>query len=347
MLTRVANASVFGTLLLVLVACGGPGSLPQEATGTVVLVPADLPSPTATAVTSPTASPTPTATSTATPTATNTPSPTASPTSTATPTVTPVPSATPDPVWALEDVTGAREEVTDTVAGFPVTVSLIAGASLREREWFAVERVTLNTSAYADAAMRLGEAAMRAHWHAWRAQHPDRGESFEQFVVALGQGQDRSYALLATRTDASATAPPDAMRVDPARPLELFYTDEPGPIYLAEGASFHLALTPEGNLRIGIQVAPPVRRYYDRHLAEDPAGALAYYTSYVFSPASALHILSLGREFQRSGVRDPQGAADAARLTLCREFRDLDELLLRCDEEGGYDGVVRAVVQSD
>ncbi|NPV09389.1 MAG: hypothetical protein HPY83_15695 [Anaerolineae bacterium] len=346
MLTRVMNAGVFGTLLLVLVACGGPGLFPQEATGTVVLVPADLPPPTATVAVSPTASPTATVTSTVTPTVTHTPSPTASPTATAAPTATPTPLATADPLWVLEDATSAREEVSTTVAGLPVSVSLITGASLGEREWFAVERVTLNTTAYADGATRLGEAAMRAHWHAWLAQHPDRSESFEQFLAALGQGQDRSYTLLATLM-ASGGAAPEAVSVDPARPLELFYTDEPGPIYLAEGTSFHLALTPEGNLRIGIQVAPPVRRYYDRHLAEDPVGAKAYYTSYVFSPASAFHVLGLSREFQRSGVRDPQGATEATRLTLCGEFRDLDELLLRCEEGAGYEGVVRAVVRSD
>jgi hypothetical protein len=324
--------------------CGAPALMPAEETATVVVVPADLPSPTSTTVVTPTATPTPTPTATITPTFTPSPSPPASPTASATPTATPSPSPTPDPLWTLSDPQGARETVTTTVEGLAVTVHLATGSSLSAREWFAVDRVTLNTASYPDAAPRLGEAVMRAHWHAWQAQNPEQRETFEEFTAALTRGDDRSYSVIVTQSGAEGAPGLQEGRADPRQPVELFYTDEPGPIYLAEGASFHLALTPEGTLRLGVQVPPPVPRYYDRHQAEDPAGAQAYYTSYVFSPAAALHILSLSPAFQSHGVRAPEGAGDAARLTLCREFRDLDELLLPCEEAGGYEAVVRAVV---
>lgn len=187
---------------------------------------------------------------------------------------------------------------------------------------------------------------LRAHWHAWTAQAPDRaGVPYEDFAAALARGEDGHYSVVAAACDEAGACRLGPVNVDPLRPLEVFYTDEPGPIYVAEGTSYHLSLRSDGGLRLAIQVAPPVRRYYDRHLADDPDGARAYYTSYVFSPAAALHVLSLSPLFQQHGVRVPEGAAEAARLSLCAEFSDVDDRLSPCRGEGGYVSVVRAQVR--
>lgn len=337
-----------GALVLIVSACGLPSQSPPVPAGTAVIVPADLPTSTATIAVE--LSPTPTAIPS--PTVTLTPIPSPTPTATSTPTVTatataaPSPTPTPNPLWSLEDSENAREMVSATVDGVPVTVWLVTGGTLAEREWYAVERLTLNTGVYPDAAGRLAQAVLRAHWHAWRGQSPERTTvPFEEFTAALAQGEDRSYPVLASAADGPGSALV-TVPVDPTLPLELFYTDEPGPIYVAEGSGFQFILNADGSLRLAIQVPPPVRRYYDRHMAEDPAGAQAYYTSYVFSPATALHVLSLSPEFQSEGVRLPGGAAQASRLALCGEFEDVDDLLAPCGAEGTYETAVRAMVRT-
>ena len=165
----------------------------------------------------------------------------------------------------------------------------------------------LNTASY--SIPYASEAVMRAHWHAWQARTPSRG-NLRGVTAALTCGDECPTRDSDPKWGGSSAWVAGGPRRSPPTGDN---TDEPGPIYLAEGASFHLALTPEGTLRLGVQVPPPVPRYYDRHQAEDPAGAQAYYTSYVFSPAAALHILSLSPAFQSHGVRAPEGAGDAAR----------------------------------
>ncbi|NLT43021.1 MAG: hypothetical protein GXX93_10145 [Anaerolineae bacterium] len=343
--------AVIGTvaLALILSACGLPGQSTAVVTGTVVVVAADQPTLTPTAAITPlstgTLRPSPTATASATPTATAPPTATATVTPTSAPT--PLPTPTTDPLWMLSDTEGTAETVSAVVSGVPVTVRLSAGASLAAREWFAVTSIGLNRGAFADAAPRLAEAVLRAHWHAWSAQAPDRaGVTYEDFNAALARGEERRYQVKAASCDEAGACRLGPVDVDPLRPLVLFYTDEPGPMYVAEGASFHLSLQSDGSLRLAIQVPPPVRRYYDRHLVEDPAGARAYYTSYVFSPAAALHVLSLSPSFQQHGVRVPEGAAEGTRLSLCAEFEDVDDRLSPCREDGCR-SVVQAEVRGD
>ena len=292
---------------------------------------------------SPTVMPTPTS------------SPTASPTPTPTHTATPVPSDTPTlpataPVMpsSLEGELW-REEVQAEPRGISMRIEVVTGQSLGAREWFPIERIELNREDYPDAASRLAEMALRAHWHAWVSDDPaQRGQvSFEEYAERLRRGEDLTYQVFFPA--GAEGRPASALTVDPRKPLALVYTDEAGPLYLAEGQTFSLEEGALGGLRIAIQLPEPVRRYYDRYYAENPQEALAYYTSYALNPATAFKLLSLGEEFQRRGTTTAAGREEAARLAACAEFRDVDDLAYPCDEAGHqrmrYRSIFRAVLR--
>ncbi len=331
--------AVLAVLLVGLLATGatscGVPSGSTAATGPAVLVPADLPTSTATPVPTPSSVPTETSTPTVTLTPTSSPTSTNTPTMTPTATFTPEPSATVGPVLALADTPAYRQEVVCEVGGASVPVTIVTGKSLQAREWFGISSIGLNAAYYPDAASRLCEMVLRAHRHGWISDDPDTrgGVSFEDYRGRLAAGEDLSYeAFLFTDTGDGSPAVGAPAPVDPRAPVEFFYTEEPGPIYLAEGASFGVMRGGNGTLRLLIQLLPPVRRYFDRHYAEDAPGALAYYTSYVLNPATALQSLSLSLEFQRDGVRTAEGSAEAGRLAACGEFRDLDDLAYPCND---------------
>jgi LysM repeat protein len=273
-----------------------------------------------------------------------------------TPTLAPTPTKkpTPEPTKPSEqfpekrpsflDEVGWREEIRTEVMGFPVSVDIVTGKTLQERDWFAIEKIVLNKEYYPDAEQRVGEIVMRAHWHAWVNDNPEerKNVSFEEYMTRLKNGEDLSYEAVVSAEYLTGTVrPKDPVRIDPRKPVELVYTDKSQMIYIAEGISYSLAVD-KNKLYICAKVLVPDPK-------EDIETYLDYYTSYLISNFDGLLILSLSNDFQKEGGRLPKNWSEKDRLRWCGEFADIDNLRASCDEDKvrnvlKFNAVLRAVL---
>jgi len=269
-------------------------------------------------------------------------------------TPTPTEKPTPEPTKPSEqfpgkrpsflDEVGWREEIRTEVMGFPVSVDIVTGKTLQERDWFAIEKIVLNKEYYPDAEQRLGEIVMRAHWHAWINDNPEerKNVSFEEYMTRLKNGEDLSYEAVVSAPHLTGTVrPKDPVRIDPRKPVELVYTDKSQMIYIAEGISYSLAVD-ENRLYICAKSLVPNPK-------EDIETYLDYYTSYLISAFDGLQILSLSDDFQKEGGRLPKNWSEKDRLRWCGEFADIDNLRASCDEDKvrnvlKFNAVLRAVL---
>jgi len=129
------------------------------------------------------------------------------------------------------------EEINEEVLGVPVRVILETG-DFSHRDWFNIKKLTLNLEHYPDAAQRLAEAVMRAHWYGWIADDSEAREevSFEVFMERVKDGEDMSYQIGAADIDQGSFTP-QPVQVDPRMPVRLVITDRSQPVVIGNAGA--------------------------------------------------------------------------------------------------------------